>query len=184
MICTLAAAPVVTRTPTQTPLSPASAILLPRGAVVQGPLLRVGPPRPRLGAPARVRVEASLVPRSLRLVAGLEGAEPEGFEPAGQSPGARPHPSRTEVPVEGGHDRLLLFFGDPRRQLVAHGHLQRDVAVLPRRYLLPLCVKHPQGLDQPGAGVGGFDHVIDEPSLRSDIRVAELSLVLGDELSQ
>src|SRR6266508_4431920 len=90
MICTLAAAPVVTRTPTQTPLSPASAILLPRGAVVQGPLLRVGPPRPRLGAPARVRVEASLVPRSLRLVAGLEGAEPEGFEPAGQSPGARP----------------------------------------------------------------------------------------------
>src|SRR5438093_13399644 len=61
--------------------------------------------------------------------------------------------------------------------------LQRDVAVLPSRDLLPLGLEHPQGLDQAGTSVGGFDHVVDEPSLGSDVRVAELTLVLGDELT-
>src|SRR2546427_2895706 len=121
MIWSLAAAPLVTRTPTETTPSPASAILLPGGAVVQGPLLRVGASSPRLGAPAREGVDASLAPRPLGLMASLQGAQPEGLESAGQSPRMRPHLPRSEVLLEGRDDDPLLFFGDPRRQLVTHG---------------------------------------------------------------
>src|SRR6184192_1810894 len=113
----------------------------------------------------------------------LERAEPESLDPTGQGPRARLCLPLSEVGFQSGDYGSLLVLGNTRRQLVSHWRLQGDVAVLPWRHLLALRVEHAERLDQAGTRVGGFDDVVDEPSLGSDIRVAELPFVLGDQLT-
>src|SRR5512132_3061689 len=42
--------------------------------------------------------------------------------------------------------------------------------------------KHPERLDQARPGLGGFDHVVDEPAFGRDVRRRELVLILLDQL--
>src|SRR3990172_4469808 len=60
--------------------------------------------------------------------------------------------------------------------------LERDVSVLLGRKRYALRPQHVEGLDEAVPGLAGFDDLIDEAALGSDIRIGERRLVIGDEL--
>src|SRR5512132_900253 len=75
--------------------------------------------------------------------------------------------------------RSSLTAGSPFRSAFRS---QGDVPVLASGDGLALGREHPERLDQARPGLGGFDHVVDEPAFGRDVRRRELVLILLDQL--